>query len=56
MSHVAKVNLNTMKAQEVVQYPSNDVFSVGTAAIQVGNEIWLGSTRGDRIAVFPAAR
>jgi sugar lactone lactonase YvrE len=56
LSAVAKVNPDTLKVQEVVQYPSNDVFSVGTAAIQVGNEIWVGSTRGDRIAVFPATR
>jgi hypothetical protein len=43
-----------MKVRPVVEYPYNEVFSVGTVAIQVGNEIWVGSTRGDRIALFPA--
>ena len=53
-SHVAKVNTTTMKFQELVRYPYGDAFSLGTGAIQVGKEIWLGSARGDRIAVFPA--
>jgi len=25
-------------------------------AIQVGREIWMGSVRGDRIAIFPATQ
>ena len=54
LSYVAKVNPNTLKVQEIVRYPYNEVFSVGTVAIQVGKEIWVGSTRGDRIALFPA--
>ena len=54
ISYVAKVDPNTMKVRQVVEYPYNEVFSVGTVAIQVGNEIWVGSTRGDRIALFPA--
>ena len=28
-------------------------FGVSTVAIQVANELWLGSVRGDRIAIFP---
>jgi len=55
-SHVAKVNVTTMKSQELVRYPYNDSFGVGTVAIQVGREIWMGSVRGDRIAIFPATQ
>jgi hypothetical protein len=53
-SHIGKLNPTTMKFEEIVRYPYSDAFSVGTVAIQVGNQIWLGSVRGDRIAVFPA--
>ena len=53
-SNVARVDVNSMKAQEVVRHPNSDLFSAGTVAIQVGKEIWVGSVRGDRIAIFPA--
>lgn len=55
-SNVARVNTTTMKSQELVRYPYSDTFSLGTVAIQVGREIWVGTVRGDRIAVFPAAQ
>jgi WD40 repeat protein len=55
-SHIGKVNTTSMKFQELVRYPYSEAFSVGTVAIQVGQEIWLGSVRGDRIAVFPATQ
>ena len=45
----------TLTAQEIVRYPSNDLVILGTTAIQVGDEIWLGSIGGgDRIARFSA--
>ena len=53
-SHVGKVSTTAMKFQELVRYPYGEAFSTGTVAIQVGKEIWLGSVRSDRIAVFPA--
>jgi len=31
----------------------NDGFGVSTVAIQIDKELWLGSARGDRIAIFP---
>jgi hypothetical protein len=52
-SNVAKVDPNSLKAQEVVRQPYGDVLTAGTVAIQVGKEIWVGSVRGDRIAIFP---
>ena len=55
-SHVARVDLTAMKSRELVRYPFSDTFSMGTVAIQVGREIWVGSVRGDRIAIFPAAQ
>jgi len=54
-SHVAQIDLQTFTAEEVVRYPSNDLLILGTVAIQVGDEIWVGGVGGgDRIARFPA--
>jgi hypothetical protein len=53
-SHVARVDPNTLKVQELVRYPYGDAFMAGTVAIQIGKELWVGSVRGDRIAIFPA--
>jgi hypothetical protein len=54
VSRVIKIDPNTLKVQDVVRYPTNDVFAFATGAIQVGKEIWVGSVRGDKIARFPA--
>ena len=39
--------------QELIRHPNIDGFGVTTVAIQIGKELWLGSVRGDRIAIFP---
>jgi hypothetical protein len=51
---VARIDPNTLKAQELVRYRSNNAFVFGTAAIQVGKELWVGGVGGSgRIARFP---
>ncbi len=55
VSHVARVNTTTMTSQGLVRYPFSDIFAMATVAIQVGREIWVGTYRGDRIAIFPEA-
>ncbi len=56
-SRVARVDLDSLSAEEVVRYPSNDLLILGTVAIQVDDEIWVGQVaEGDRIARFPAPR
>lgn len=52
-SNVAKVDPTTLKVQELIRQPNIDGFGVSTVAIQVANELWLGSVRGNRIAIFP---
>lgn len=52
-ANVTKVDPNTLKFEDVVRYPDSDVFRTGTTAIQVRNEIWLGSVASDRIARIP---
>jgi hypothetical protein len=54
-SNVVKVDPNTLKFQELVRCPYSDALSSGTVAIQIGKELWVGTVRGNRIAIFPAA-
>ena len=54
-SRVAKVDPERLTAEEIVRYPSNEHFLMGTVGLQVGDEIWLGGIAGaDRIVRFPA--
>ena len=54
-SRVAQIDLPTFTAEEIIRYPSNDLLILGTVAIQVGDEIWVGGVaEGDRIARLPA--
>ena len=54
-SHAARVDPDRLTAEEIIRYPSNEHFLFGTVALQVGDEIWLGSVVGsNRIARFPA--
>ena len=54
-SRVAKIIPNSLAKEEIVRYPSNDRIMLGTAAIQVGDEIWVGGIGGGtRIGRFPA--
>lgn len=50
---VARWDPKTLKVTDVLRYPSDDVFFGATAALQVGQEVWLGSVRGDRVARYP---
>jgi hypothetical protein len=53
-SIVVKINPETLAVREVVRHPDDEVFGAGTVAVEVGTEYWVGSFRGDRIAIFPA--
>ena len=54
-SRVARVDPEGLTTQEIIRYPSNDHLILGTVAIQVGEEIWVGGIGGsDRIARFAA--
>src|SRR5262245_3104534 len=55
-SNVVKIDPTTLKVQEIIKHPNGDTFGSGTVAVQIGKEIWVGSYRGDRIAIFPAAQ
>jgi sugar lactone lactonase YvrE len=53
-SNVVKVDPKTLAVREVITQPDSGGFGSASAAIQVGNEIWVGSYRSNRIATFPA--
>jgi len=53
-SRVAKIIPNSLAKEEIVRYPSNEHFILGTVGLEVGGEIWVGGIAGsDRIARFP---
>ena len=53
-SNVARVDTEALTAVEVVNHPNGELFSTATVALQVGDEVWVGSLQGDRIARFPS--
>ena len=52
-SIVVKVNPATLAVREILRHPDAPGFGAGTVAVEVGNELWVGSFRGDRLAIFP---
>jgi sugar lactone lactonase YvrE len=55
-SIVVKINPDTLAVREVVRLPNEQAFGNGTVAVEVGKDLWIGSFRGDRIAIVPAAK
>jgi hypothetical protein len=55
-SIVVTINPETLAVRELVRHANSDAFAAGTVAVEIGSQLWVGSFRGDRIAVFPAAR
>jgi len=53
---VVRVDPETLKITELINQPNMESFASGTVAIPIGNELWVGSFRGDRIAIFPASK
>jgi hypothetical protein len=53
-TQVVKIDPKTLKVTEVVTRPAVGPFSAGTVAVEIGNDYWVGSFRGDRIGVFKA--
>lgn len=49
-SNVAIIDPDTLSVKTVFEHPFIDGFFASTTAIQVGDEMWLGTYRGERIA------
>ena len=52
-SNVSKIDPETLEVERIFEHPSMEGFVASTTAIQIGNELWLGSARGERIAAAP---
>jgi hypothetical protein len=50
---IGKVDPKTMKYQELINNPSSNDVPFATVAVQVGRELWVGSSRGDRVSRYP---
>ena len=55
-SNIARIDPRTLEVRRIFQHPAMEGFVATTTAIQIGNEMWLGSNRGERIAYFPAPK
>jgi len=56
MTTVVKIDPKTLVITPVLKRPNSDAFGAGTVAVEIGTDLWVGSFRGDRIAVFPAGK
>lgn len=55
-SNVARIDPATLKFERIFQHKAIPGFVASTTAIQIGEEMWLGAQRGDRLAYFPAPK
>ena len=53
-TNVAAIDPETLEFDRIFVHPAMDGFIAATTAIQIGDELWLGSYRGDRLAYLPA--
>jgi hypothetical protein len=53
-SRAVKVDPKTLAVTDLVNRPDDATFAGNTTAIEVGKDLWLGSYRGNRIAIVPA--
>ncbi len=49
-----KIDPNTLAVRDVLVEADTPEFNAGTALVEVGGTLWVGSFRGNRIAIFPA--
>jgi hypothetical protein len=49
-----KIDPGTMKAEPYLKVPGSRAFDNGTTALVVGKDLYIGTYRGDRVAVIPA--
>ena len=53
-TNIVKIDPDNLKVTEIRTEPNTPGFGSGTVTLQIGKELWVGSYRGDRIAIFPA--
>jgi len=53
-STIVKIDPEALTVREIVRRTDDPSFRAGTVAVEVGDDLWVGSYLGDRVAVFPA--
>jgi hypothetical protein len=53
-SVIGKIDPRTMTYRQIINAPTSPAISAATVAVQVGDQLWAGSFRGDRLAIYPA--
>jgi hypothetical protein len=53
---VVKIDPRTLKVETIYSKDDKPGFGGGTVALEVGDKLWVGSYRGDRIAIVPTSR
>ena len=51
---VVLIDPETLEVEQVYSRPADAAFRGGTVALEVGDDLWIGSYTGDRIAIVPA--
>jgi hypothetical protein len=51
---VARLDPETMQLTTLMHVPATGSFGDATSALKVGNELWIGTYWGDRVAIVPA--
>ncbi|HEX6956601.1 MAG TPA: hypothetical protein VF194_01320 [Ferrovibrio sp.] len=51
---VLRIDPATLRAEEVIRHPGTSSFGAASTALRTGDEYWLGTPHGDRIAIMPA--
>jgi hypothetical protein len=46
VSFVARVDTDTMTQRQILRYPTDDRLILGTTAIEVADELWVGQVAG----------
>jgi sugar lactone lactonase YvrE len=54
--NVARIDPTTLEFRRIFVHKAIAGFVAATTAVPIGDELWLGSNRGDRIAYFPAPK
>lgn len=52
--HVARIDPETLAVERVIDHPVIERFAACTSAVRIGDEIWMGTNRGEKIGYFPA--
>lgn len=52
-SIIVKIDPNTLAVREIARHPNSPAFSNGTVAVEIGKQLWVGTFRGDRLAILP---